>query len=121
MITEKDLRAAIAECEGERNPNANTCMKLAAFYTIKNQLYPEDPQKLAESTQDFNGYSYGASPQSGSESLVNPLSDTEFAESVRGMPQDLFFGLVDELMSTLAVVQPRLYASVMRKTKSLVP
>ena len=41
MITEQDLQEAIAECQGERHPNANTCMKLAAFYTIKNELYPD--------------------------------------------------------------------------------
>ena len=41
MITENDLQEAIAECEGVRNPTANTCLKLAAFYTIKDKLYPE--------------------------------------------------------------------------------
>jgi hypothetical protein len=41
MITEKDLKEAIAECEGERNPNANTCIKLAAFYTILDNMYGE--------------------------------------------------------------------------------
>ena len=42
MITEKDLQEAIAECIGQRNPNANTAIKLAAFYTIKRELYGED-------------------------------------------------------------------------------
>ena len=45
MITEKDLRAAIAECQGARNPNASTCIKLAAFYTILNNLYPEQKEE----------------------------------------------------------------------------
>ena len=35
MITEMDLQEAIAECQGKRNPNADTCIKLAAFYIIK--------------------------------------------------------------------------------------
>ena len=30
MITEHDLKEAIAECEGNRNPDARTCIKLAA-------------------------------------------------------------------------------------------
>ena len=34
MITEQDLLEAIAECQGQRNPNANTCIKLAAYYII---------------------------------------------------------------------------------------
>ena len=48
MITEKDLRAAIAECQGARNPNATTCIKLAAFYTILNNLYPEQKEEAVD-------------------------------------------------------------------------
>ena len=42
MFYEKDLNEAIAECQGKRNPDANTCIKLAAYLTIKNALYPEE-------------------------------------------------------------------------------
>ena len=42
MITEQDLQAAIAECEGVRNPTSNTCLKLAAYYTIKDKMYPNN-------------------------------------------------------------------------------
>ena len=42
MITKHDLQEAIAECEGQRNPTANTCIKLAAFYTIKQHLFPDE-------------------------------------------------------------------------------
>ena len=53
MITLDDLEAAIAECEGERNPNANTCIKLAAYYTILNEKQGKPPV-----------YSYSAEPVS---------------------------------------------------------
>ena len=49
MITEKDLQEAIAECEGQRNPNANTCIKLAAFYTIRQHMFGEDQISEAHS------------------------------------------------------------------------
>ena len=49
MITEKDLQEAIAECQGERNPNANTCIKLAAFYTIRNELFGNSDKLLLHS------------------------------------------------------------------------
>ena len=42
MITEKDLQDAIAECQGERKPNANTCIKLAAYFTIYDHLFPKE-------------------------------------------------------------------------------
>ena len=35
------LDEAIAECQGQRNPDSKTCMMLAAFLTIKKELYPE--------------------------------------------------------------------------------
>ena len=41
MITEKDLQEAIAEGQGQRNPNANTCIKLAAFLTIRKEMFGE--------------------------------------------------------------------------------
>ena len=34
MITRRDLLEAIDKCQGQKNPNANTCIKLAAYYTI---------------------------------------------------------------------------------------
>ena len=65
MITEKDLQEAIAECEGARNPNANTCIKLAAFYTIRQHMFGEQPS-----------YSFSAPPVEPETPIV---SDSEFA------------------------------------------
>lgn len=99
MITEKDLREAIAECQGERNPNANTCIKLAAYYTILNEIIPKEP-----------AYSFSVGP-------VEYDSGTEFAELIRGRPTDEVMPVIDELMTTLNVINPRLYAGVLRKLK----
>ncbi len=104
MITEKDLQEAIAECEGERNPNANTCIKLAAFYTIQNHLFgvPET-------------YSHAVSPAISAGTVSVEGSDTEFGRLVEGMAADDVIRVMDDLMSTLEIVQPRLYAGVIRK------
>ena len=75
MITEQDLQAAIAECKGQRNPTANTCIKLAAFYTIKNELFPEQSEPIRQS-----GYSYSSGTYEGSSEfakLVNGKSEKE--------------------------------------------
>ena len=107
MITKQDLQEAIAECEGQRNPNANTCIKLAAFYTIKDNLFPED---------DKTSYSFAAPPMVAPESkTVEYESDTEFSEAIKGMPVESVLTQVDELMSTLRVINPRLYDGVMRR------
>lgn len=104
MITEQDLQAAIAECEGVRNPNANTCIKLAAFYTIREHLFP---QKF-ESVLNAPTYSMADMP-----SVLE--SGTEFAEAVNRMRIEEVMSVMDELMSTIRVLQPRLYEGVMRK------
>ena len=114
MITEQDLQEAIAECEGQKNPNANTCIKLAAFYTIKEYMFGNDRTPKYDTIK----YSYSDSPKNNfSDMEIDPDSDTEFSNEVRGMTFSEFFDIMDELMSTLQIVQPRLYDSVIRKIK----
>lgn len=99
MITEDDLNAAIAECKGRRNPDASTCIKLAAFYTIRREMFGGD-------------YSFAPAPV---QNTIEIDSDTEFARTVNGMAPWVLLPVVDELMSTLKIIQPRLYTAVMDK------
>ena len=109
MITYNDLQEAIAECEGVKSPNANTCIKLAAFYTIMNNLYPENVPPSAPS------YSF----QAADTGRITYDSDTEFARLVDGRGTEGVLGVMDELMSTLQIVNPRLYDAVMRKLNNI--
>ena len=104
MITERELDEAIAECKGQRNPNAGTCMRLAAFLTLKDKMFHEE--------QPVPQYSYATDPQ---KQTVEIHRDTEFAEIVNGMDANDFYNLMDELMSTLYVTNRRLYDAVLRK------
>lgn len=106
MITEKDLLEAIAECQGERNPNANTCIKLAAFYTIRDHLFPQEGENNVES------YSYASEL---AEIVIEGWSGTEFSQAVDGQELYGVLEVIDDLMSTLQVLNPRLYDSVLRK------
>lgn len=108
MITEKDLLEAIAECQGQRNPNANTCIKLAAYYTILQNITSNtqpDPNPIPT-------YSYAGSPVG---NTINYEGDSEFLQLVNGRDQDEILPVIDELMTTLQVINPRLYNSVIRK------
>ncbi len=112
MITEQALQEAIAECNGERNPNSSTCLKLAAFYTIKDHLYPEQqetPQKSVERTIPVYSYS------SGVENEIGTFGDTEFALAIAGRSAEEIWPIIIELMDVLHTINPRLYAGVMRK------
>ena len=108
MITEKDLLEAIAECQGQRNPNANTCIKLAAYYTILQNITGSaqpDPDPIPT-------YSYAGPPIG---NTINYEGDSEFLQLVNGRDQDEILPVIDELMTTLQVINPRLYKSVIRK------
>lgn len=106
MITEHDLDAAIAECQGKRNPDANTCIKLAAFYTIKRELFRE------EKNVEQPAYSYAPAPD---RSVIEIDSDSVFARAIDGRNQYEILPVLDELMSTLKVIQPKLYNAVLDK------
>lgn len=116
MITEKDLQEAIAECQGVKNPNTGTCLKLAAFLTIYREMYGQeksDNAAIKPYYQQSEGYSYDSGQNIGYEST------TEFAHAIKGKRQDFVIEIMDELMTTLQIVQPRIYLSVLRKLEEL--
>lgn len=104
MITEKDLQEAIAECQGTRNPNASTCIKLAAFLTIQREMFGPEKELPAYSFDNGDSVTY--------------ISDTEFGELITGRKPGDMWAIMDELMSTLQVVEPRLYNAVLRKIRA---
>lgn len=111
MITEHDLEQAIAECQGERTPNANTCIKLAAFYTIRNEMFGKPEQ--VERADDAHSYSFAAAPVDTAET-IHYDSGTDFSRAIDGRSQFDVWPILDELMSAVQMLMPRLYANVMR-------
>lgn len=109
MITEHDLQEAIAECQGKRNPDANTCIKLAAFYTIRNELYGDQEPKAP-------AYSFAA-PEPARDDTIDYYSKTEFSQLVDGRPQAEVWPIIDELITAIQVLNPRLYNSFLDKLR----
>lgn len=114
MITEKDLQEAIAECQGQRNPNANTCIKLAAFLTIQKELFGNLEQ--SETVQPFNSYSYSADNK---EKIVDYSIDTEFGKLIDGKIAADAWNVMQELMDALKITNPKLYNFVLRKLEQV--
>ena len=110
LITKHDLDEAIAECQGQRNPNANTCIKLASFYIIRRELFEEEKEDNQFSQPMFS-YSSGEH--------IGKYGDSEFLEVVEGKPTENVMMIMDELMDSMKVLQPRIYDSVMRKVSGL--
>ena len=110
MITERDLQEAIAECQGKRNPDANTCIKLAAFYTIRNELYgPGETRSTAAPV-----YSYAA-PEPQPDGQIDFYSGTEFSRMIDGRKPEDIWPIIDELVTAVQVLNPKLYNSFMEK------
>ena len=109
MISEKDLHDAIAECQGERHPNANTCIKLAAYLTILDTLYPsktDAPVKIIEKPPV---------KEVENTNIIGDLGDTEFYKAVKGKDINEVMAVFNELMDTVYVMNKRLYDGVMHQ------
>lgn len=107
MIKLDDLNEAIKECEGQRSPNANTALKLAAYYTIRNELYPDNQPAPID-----RGYSYD--PPAAAE-VISYESDTIFGKTVHGKETAPVMAILDDLMSVLQSAQPRLHRRIVGK------
>lgn len=110
MITEKDLDSAIAECQGIREPDSSVCIKLAAFYTLKNELFPKrkefDPPTYSLTAPTVTGIS---------ERVISYNSGTEFSRVIDGRRAADVWAVMDELMSALCAIYPRLYNATLSK------
>ena len=109
MITENQLNEAIAEMQGQRHPNADTCIKLASYYTIKNELFPaekaEPEPRMIETRYSSSGPGYD---------MIGYSSDTDFGRSVSGRSSYDVIERLDKIMSALYVIDKPLYDRVLR-------
>ena len=108
MITKQDLDSAIAECQGDPNPNAQTCLKLASFYTIQDHLFSNDR------IEHDSHYSYADEPSTSVES-VNYDGESEFAQIIKGKDMNQVLSILDEAMDTIHVLIPKLYNGIIAK------
>lgn len=113
MITEKDLQEAIAECKGQRNPNASTCIKLAAYLVIQDHLFGQSSGSDFAQTQP--AYSFAPAPEAHAEAVIDYKSGTEFSQAIDGKSASAVWPVMDELMEVLRVTNKPLYKAAIRK------
>lgn len=104
MIREEDLREAIAECEGIRNPSASTCIKLASYYALLDRTAKPENVPVQMRSQ----YSYASSPE-----IL--FGETEFSRIVEKKGIASCYPVIEETMEALSVILPKLYNAMMRK------
>lgn len=100
MITSKELWEAIAECHNKRDPDAKTCAKLASYYIILDHM----------SEKSDSNHSYD---------MPRLNSNSEFGRVIKHIKTSKVLEVMDDLMETISVVEPRLYDKVMDKLTAL--
>ena len=102
MFSKRELLEAIDELEASPATYQNA-EKLATFYSLYDHLYIEkEPMSRIESVREVTIDRYG---------------DSEFLEAITDKnPEDIWM-VMDELMSTLQALNPRLYQATIDRIK----
>lgn len=114
MITKQDLLEAIAECQGIRNPTANTCIKLASYLTILEHLDDGKENESAVGGADDIRHSTQSEPPK-----LTYNSGSEFSEAIKNKNIDDVVGVLDEAMSVIGGVHRKLYDAIIQKLNEL--
>lgn len=108
MLNDKEIALWISRLETEDSSWANY-EKLAALYTIR--AHQNGAVNMAQITE----YSAASAPVALRAETVGDCGDSDFLQTVAACSPAKAWSIMDELMSTLQVVNPRAYNSVMRK------
>lgn len=96
MLTKRELLNAIKELE-EATPTYERCKKLVTYYTLFDYMYAEPKNETSE------------------EKVVGAYGESEFMKTVSGQNSQKVWEVIDELMSTLKILNPNLYEGVLVK------
>lgn len=111
MLDPKEIDIEIARLEyGESSYPAY--QKLANLYTIRNQM--RQSEQIQQ--EPILTYSLAAAPEP---AYTGRYGDSEFLREIEGRDQEDVFHIMDDLMDTLQVANPRVYNGVMRKIRAL--
>ena len=102
MFSKSELLDAIEDLEMAPATYQNA-EKLATFYTLYDHLYVrKEPVSRIESIEEV---------------VIGDYGDSEFFQAVMDKKSDDVWMIIDELMETLKVMQPKLYQATIDKIK----
>ncbi len=96
MLTKRELLNAIKELE-DATPTYERCKKLVTYYTLLDYMYGEPKTEKRE------------------EQVVGSYGESEFLNTITGRESRQVWAVLDELMSTLSIINPKLYQGVLVK------
>lgn len=100
MFTEVELLDAINELLNARHSVQN-CEKLASVYTVLDHLYPTERENQMQET------------------IIGKYGNTDFLSEVAGKPARDVWLLVDDLIETLAIINPKLFDNFINKLNEI--
>lgn len=102
MFSKVELLDAIDELENSPATYQNA-EKLATFYLLYDHLYiQKEPLQRIESTREVT---------------INRYGDSDFLQVITDRKAEDIWRIMDELMATLEMLQPRLYQATIDKIK----
>lgn len=109
MLDIREIDEAIAELE-RREATFSGCSKLADLYTIRAHMTGQSTPYERQYSQSAGSPIQEERPDLGSSDFLRVVSEKDPSAS---------WAIMDDLMDTLRVVNPKAYDGVMRKIKSL--
>ena len=100
MITEKELLEAISVCQQDPVSYSNI-EKLANLYTVYDHIFKKPD--------------LGYSLKNEVEHTIGSYGDSEFLKAINGQKSEKVWAVLNELMQTLEVINPRIYNGVLSK------
>lgn len=113
MLDKAEIRAAIAKLEFDESSYSNYA-KLASLYVIRDKMQEEE---RGDGGRYVGYYSAAPAPVTAEPATVGEYGDSEFLLAVAGKDPAKAWTVIDELMDTLAMVNSKVYNSVMQKIK----
>jgi hypothetical protein len=114
MIQIEEIDRAIKEHESGANTYAN-CERLAWLYIIRDHMKEGLQDKPAEHHEHTaEPYKLNAPPDH-----IKYDGNSDFLKSINGKDTQKVISVMDELMETIQLIQPRMYDAVLIKIKDL--
>lgn len=119
MITEFDLKEAIAEIQGRKNLTSTDCQKLAAYYTILDHLadVTDDEIRGAAAIKTGSYNMSNAEAPANIKVIDYQFKDKTLQDGLHGKSIDYICDFLDDLMQALEYLNPELYRFAIRRLK----
>lgn len=111
MLDALEIRKEIARLEYEEASYDNYA-KLATLYTIRAEMAKPDMPEEQATPARVTARSYSAD-------TVGTYGDSDFLRTVANKQPESAWTIMDELVESLRVMQPRTYEAVMREINSI--